>query len=298
MRLSKPKAFFLSLIFPIAYLLIQLGVSSVAAGWAGFAAVLTSGGDPAAAMQTTTEWVSKNVLIIAGVSSAITIAAVYIWLIGAKKNIAAELNLKRIDPLSLVLALVLGVAANLAVSGLLSLLPIPEGMMNQYSETVGDMLTSGTPLASIICVGILGPVAEEYAFRGMCMGTLRRGFKALTALIVAAVVFALAHIVPLQMAYVLPVAFLLGFVFLWTDSLYGTIAMHIAFNLTSTLAGLLFGEEELAAEAAGFSWETLLVTLAGLLVGAACMYGIWRRRRASASDLPPGPAPTPEYYGE
>ena len=287
MRLSKPKAFFLSLIFPIAYLLIQLGVSGTAAGFAALAAGFASLGDPQAAGEMLTEFAGSSVLILSGISSAITIAAVYLWLVGSKKNVAAELNLKRIDPLSLILALVLGVAANFAVSGLLSLLPIPEGMMNQYSETVGEMLAGGSPWQSVLFVGILGPVAEEYAFRGMCMGTLRKGFKALTALIVAAVVFALAHLVPLQMAYVLPVAFLLGFVFLWTDSLYGTLAMHIAFNLTSSVMGILSDGGEEALEASGFSWEMLLISLAGLLVSAACLYGIWRRRRASVSDLPP-----------
>ena len=294
MRLSKPKAFFLSLIFPLAYLLIQVGVSGTASFFASFAAGLRtglSGGDMGSLVQETTELLGSSVILISGIASAITIAAVYIWLIGAKKNVAAELNLKKIDPLSLIAAFVLGISANVMISGLLSLLPIPEGLTEQYNESVGEMLTGGRPLESILCIGILGPVAEEYAFRGMCMGTLRKGYKALTALILSSVIFAAAHLVPLQMAYVLPTALILGFAFLWTDSLYGSIAMHVAFNLTSTVMNILSGDaEELAAlEQTGFPWEYLLYVAAGALVTAGCMYLLWKRRRASASDLPPAP---------
>lgn len=294
MRLSKPKAFFLSLIFPIAYLLIQIAVSGTAAFFASFAAGIQAGlngGDITSLVEDVTRNMGSSVIVISGISSAITIAAVYLWLIGAKKNIKAELNLKLISPLTILIAFVLGIAANFMISGLLSLLPIPESLMEQYSESVGDMLTSGGPVESILCIGILGPVAEEYAFRGMCMGTLRKGFKAITALILCAVIFALAHMVPLQMAYVLPTALILGFTFLWTDSLYGSIAMHIGFNLTSTVMDILSGgaAEELgqAAETAGFPWAYLLYTLAGALVTAGCLWLLWKRRRASASDLPP-----------
>ena len=290
MRLSKPKAFFLSLIFPIAYLLIQVAVSGAAGAILSFAAGVRGAvsGNMEQAIEGAVKSVSNGALIISGVASAITIASVYLWLIGAKKNVKAELNLKRPDWLTIPVALILGAAANTMISGLLSLLPLPQGLLEQYSESVGEMLTSGGPVESILCVGILGPVAEEYAFRGMCMGTLRKGYKAITAVLLSSVIFALAHLVPLQMAYVLPIALLLSFTFLWADSLYTAIAMHIGFNMTSAVADLLTrgAAEELPAEAA-FSWETLLMMLAGTLVTAGCMYLLWRRRRASASDLPP-----------
>ena len=122
------------------------------------------------------------------------------------------------------------------------------------------------------------------------MGTLKKGFPVLAAALLSSLIFAAAHIIPLQMAYVLPTALILTFTFLWTDSLYASIALHLAFNLTSTVSALLArrlgAESALLEQSSGSILPYVIAAVIGGLVTWACMYVIWKRRKVSALSRP------------
>lgn len=101
-------------------------------------------------------------------------------------------------------------------------------------------------------ISVLAPILEEVMFRGAMQGYMTRKLgNPWQAIVVAALVFGVFHLNPVQIVY----ATLLGLVFGWmyyrTGSLMSVIVGHVLNNSIATLTMLVFGnadESELMAE--------------------------------------------------
>lgn len=97
-------------------------------------------------------------------------------------------------------------------------------------------------LLSLIATAVVPPLVEEFACRGIILGSLRRfgdGF----AVLVSAILFGLMHGNFDQMPFAFMVGLALGFIVVKTDSLWIAVAVHAANNFVSVafeylLAGL------------------------------------------------------------
>ena len=82
----------------------------------------------------------------------------------------------------------------------------------------------------IIVIAVIGPVVEEYVFRGAITRTLLEKYSPTKAILISAAIFGIFHINPAQ---IFP-AFLSGIVLAWvyyrTASLIPVIVMHIINN--------------------------------------------------------------------
>lgn len=124
----------------------------------------------------------------------------------------------------------IGVCAAIVVTTLLSLLPIPESAMAEYSSTVTQS-TTGTFLERLFAIVLLAPIAEEMLFRGAIYGSLKQSTRHIAAIGASCALFGIMHQNPIWMIY----AFLMGLgLTLALDaykSLLAPIVLHIAFNL-------------------------------------------------------------------
>jgi len=109
----------------------------------------------------------------------------------------------------------------------------------------GDMLSSrGTIVLLGLLVVILGPVAEELAFRGLLMPLLIRSIGAPGGIVLTGIIFGSIHGYEYQWSwqYMLLIS-LVGCVFGWakfkTQSTVAAALMHCTFNLTQFAALLL-----------------------------------------------------------
>ena len=102
---------------------------------------------------------------------------------------------------------------------------------------------------------MIAPVSEEILFRGFSVTAWERSIGAQRAIVRASLLFALAHVinasgdslgevaglVVVGMATRLPVAFVLGWVFVRRRSIWASIGLHSAFNaILLVLAHLAF----------------------------------------------------------
>ncbi len=278
-RPSKIIALLLALIFPAVYLVAEVVVTFVVMFAQTFSLALVNGGDVGAVQAQAVESMSGMLPVIMTVYCALTIVSALVGVKLCHGKIFRDMGFGRPDILAVILALFLGVAMNLVTSFLMELLPIPQEMLDSYNEGVGEALSDTSPLM-IFCVALLVPVTEEIAFRCMPMRSLRRAYPAWAAVLITGAVFALVHIEPLQMLYVLPTGLLLGLVFVWCGA-GASIAMHIGYNGLSALALLLSaGAETEAAELTSLERLALVpmtavfAAIAALLVwGLACRRG-------------------------
>ncbi|UBV41864.1 CPBP family intramembrane metalloprotease [Deinococcus taeanensis] len=113
------------------------------------------------------------------------------------------------------------------------------------ADAVPQFLSHGADLwVLLVAAGLLIPLAEEVAFRGLLMRGHERAAGFMVAALTSSLVFALAHGVPASIVGILPLAYVLARVVQHTGSLWNSVLIHalnntLAVALGSLLAGRL-----------------------------------------------------------
>jgi membrane protease YdiL (CAAX protease family) len=117
---------------------------------------------------------------------------------------------------------------------------------NEHQSVVKDLEDArGLKLAALaLAAGLVAPVCEELLFRGLLLRSLARRLPPAPAVAIAALVFALAHLLDptLGTLAVVPALFALGalsgVLALQTGDLSRSIMLHVGFNLLTTVAAI------------------------------------------------------------
>ena len=126
-------------------------------------------------------------------------------------------------------------------------------------------------LLSLLATAVVPPLVEEFACRGIILGSLRKygdGF----AVLISSVLFGLMHGNFEQMPFAFTVGLVLGFIAVKTESLWIAVAVHAANNFISVaftylLTGLSQNSQNLIYSL------YLMLALIGGIVGAALLSG-------------------------
>lgn len=137
-------------------------------------------------------------------------------------------------PMSLILfAFFAGAGLNLAYSGLLSLLPIPEVIIESYVDASAKYEEPSNAL--MFKTVFLVPILEETVFRGLIGDRISRFAPKWIAIPVAALIFAVMHGNLLWCAYAFISGLLLTWMYFRCRSILPCISFHIAFNAANYL---------------------------------------------------------------
>lgn len=233
--LPKLKALFLSLVFPAFYFIIrlftqQIWLFAVRAGEQARAPSLSKellDGRVAEAMLRYTSWI-----LITGAAAAV--ALLFLGFARRRGGLAAFAGFAPMRSKGDALrAAALGIALNLGLNSLMTLLPFPESWLSEHSSSVSDPLSAGGFIALLICTVIAAPLAEEIVFRGISHNILLKGFSPVVALMWQALLFAGFHGTKLQLVYAFLAALAIGAVYRWQGTLRAPLIVHMAFNASS-----------------------------------------------------------------
>ena len=225
----------------------------------------------------------ENLTGIVLISNLFSIGLVFLIFYLRGKHTCREIDLKKIRPVNLLLAVMFGIGLCYTSNLISNLLPIPESMMDQFAAEHG-MLFQGNVFLTFFSVAFVGPIAEEIFFRGLNYTRLRRGMKPIWAGVISAVIFGLVHGNPVWFI----VAFLAGMGMAWifetTGSLWATIAVHIINNTLATIS-VYYPTSALV---------DLICSIVGvlLLVLSVILLILVNRKPAAA----PAAIPAPEFY--
>lgn len=94
-------------------------------------------------------------------------------------------------------------------------------------------------------VSVLAPLLEEAMFRGAMQGYMMRRFNPWVGIVVAALVFGLFHMNPVQIMYATLLGIVFGWIYYRTRSLMSVIVGHVLNNSMATAVMLLFPASEM-----------------------------------------------------
>lgn len=104
--------------------------------------------------------------------------------------------------------------------------------MQQYNQYISWLMDANIWLVMVVVI-LIAPIIEEIVFRGVMFRAIARSINTPTAVIVTALLFAIAHGDPVQIAYALVLGIVLAIVRSKSNRLFPCIALHIAFNSTN-----------------------------------------------------------------
>ena len=123
----------------------------------------------------------------------------------------------------------------LALNIFVQWLPLENVLENQFEGLTHTFLGALT-------ISLLAPVLEEVMFRGAIQGYLTRKLgNPWLAMAMAALVFGVYHMNPVQVVYASMFGFILGWMYYRTGSLMSVIVGHVLNNSIATLTMLMFG---------------------------------------------------------
>lgn len=238
---SPPPSERLGLLGPTDLLLV---VIAVLAGMRLLAPLVGGGGPaapllPGAGRSSALLPVALSILL----QATITLAAVYVVVLRLRGLAWRDLGLVTPPEGWLMRGLLLALVAvpavglvNLTVSALQGT-PIE----NPQLETLAPVgLSLGNFLLVLLLAGLVVPLAEEIAFRGLLQGWLRERYGPGAGILLSALLFALVHGIPLLIPALLLVGLLLGWLYERSGSLWPAVAMHGAFNCIMTTLFYLY----------------------------------------------------------
>lgn len=168
----------------------------------------------------------------------------------------------------------------------------------ESAGSIPQFLSKGPDLILLLlAAGLLVPLAEEVAFRGLMMRGQERAAGFTVAALASTFAFSIAHGVPASVAGILPLAYVLARVVQHTGSLWNSVIIHVLNNSISVALGsVLLGKNlENADQATNMLKNEALrlpLALGALLFGAAVLFVVhhWLQPKPDGQErAAPGP---------
>jgi len=181
--------------------------------------------------------------------SALMFLCLFTWLFAARKSTWQTVRKDNLSMKRLLIAIPIAMAmlglVNLYMIGFQSLseqFPLIKNSLDEYirNASIAQTSTGMEAAGYYIGVGVLIPVIEELVFRGIILGEFLSTMNADIAVFLSALIFGTMHMQPVQIGYALVCGLILGYVYLYSNSLYLSITIHIIFNVLGGIAPAIF----------------------------------------------------------
>lgn len=163
--------------------------------------------------------------------------------------------------------LIFGVSIGLILSAALTLLPIPEWLIQSYSEKSGFIFQGTDLILVVITVGFLAPLMEEIVFRGLMLNRLLIFFDEKHTVYISSLFFAVCHANILWIIYAFFMGVFLARLAIRKDNILFSVCVHVGFNIPSTVIACIQATNHGAEY---FFGNTIIILLYGLIGAVSC----------------------------
>ena len=231
-------------------------------------------GDFGALYDTLFDRISENMMLLLILATALSILTYCVIFLIRNKKPREEMYIRPVPLGEAGLAFLLGLSLNPFVSILLSLIPLPESLIESYNEQYALMLGGGSLVLEIIYVALLAPLMEEIVYRGLIFTRLRKGMSETVAFIITCIVFGAAHGTILGFVYAGLLCTVMLALFEKHESILLSLALHIGFNASSYLVELVPDDILLL----------LILLFVSVAASVALLYALFRPREAQEDE--------------
>lgn len=205
-------------------------------------------------------------MLFNGLMSVILFFAVgLIYVLLEKRSFASLFPFEKIGAKKLFMLCVIGIAVSLTSNLAPNLLTDVFGLFG-LSNSGGEISysdTHPTGLLYYLIIAVTPAFAEEFAFRGVLMGSLRKYSDGL-ALVVSSAAFALMHGNFVQIPFTFCCGLMFGFLVIKTNSLLPSIIVHFLNNGLSVTFDLLYRYKMLSAGMVNLCYGAIIVITCAL----------------------------------
>lgn len=129
-----------------------------------------------------------------------------------------------------------------------------EPLLNLFPSDGYESVTNSIGLGgwAVLSTVLAAPVLEEVLFRGLIFESCKERFGDGVAILTSSLLFAIVHVVPIQMVNAFVVGLILGYIYLKTGSLLSVIILHAINNAIAYITLAYFG-----ASASSITTESL-----------------------------------------
>ena len=168
--------------------------------------------------------------------------------------------------------------------------------VEKYTSLTTSFATDNV-LLLVLAVCVLVPMAEELLFRGVFLSELRRVLPGSLAVVIIALLFGLAHGNLIQGTYAALAGIGLGFMYLWSGSIYASILMHIFFNFFGTGLPIIIEKYNLLENVDMLKYQkiSLIVSVVFLALAVIALINLHSDK---AEDTKPKPIKDPQFKEE
>lgn len=268
----------------VLFFVIQLGVAMVIMTVLTVMTMVREPGLDADAIQSVVlVQYMDNVVPILIVSQVVAVLVFGLWyyLAWGKKKRPESTDKPKVYHIMLII--VLGVAAQFAISGVLSLVSIfAPGALEEYEELMKMAGITEVTVLTIVSTSILAPLSEELVCRGVIFRLAGKiSPKFWVANILQALAFGILHGNLVQGAYAFVLGIVLGLLYGKFRNIWLCMLLHASMNLSSILVEPFYGlfPEDISD---GVAMVVLVVTMIlATALGALCVWGIMKKRDAA-----------------
>jgi uncharacterized protein len=121
-----------------------------------------------------------------------------------------------------------------------------QNLYESYQSNMDELSPLGgtETVLYILGISLLIPITEELIFRGIILGKFLESMKPGLAVFLSALIFACMHIEPLQVVYAFISGLILGYAYLYSNSIFISITIHAIFNFLGGALTLIVSSEE------------------------------------------------------
>ncbi|GAA0102039.1 CPBP family intramembrane metalloprotease [Paraclostridium bifermentans] len=144
-------------------------------------------------------------------------------------------KIKRIGLKDIMYIILFGIALSIVTSILINFLA---QLFPSYEEVSNSITSQTNSILNIICMTVLIPIYEEIIFRGIIFNHLKENYKIGTAIVIQSLLFGIAHGNIVQGIYAFILGIVLVLMYMYFNSIYANIILHMIFNLFGGLIDL------------------------------------------------------------
>lgn len=157
-----------------------------------------------------------------------------------KGKIKNPVMFSKIKNRELLFIIISAVGINMFFNGLRGALFINSSeVVVNTAENVKLTFSGSNYIITLLAFGIIGPIGEEYIFRGLIYNKLKQSFTIKLTIIIQAILFVIVHLDISQILVAFVTGIILGYIVFWTNNIIGVMLFHVIFNTMTILLDTL-----------------------------------------------------------